>query len=486
MKTTITTLLAVLISICTTQAQSMIEVDETERARQDSLHLERLKLLYPITDTPHEVFGLRFIRTEPWTKISKMFFSFHPATEQLFTPRVEDSLLTLMNSRLFSFDSDTLTNKDFFYAWKPYFDWARDIDPHYVVMPLIDAPTRKQSKKIFAYLNKKQKQIPVTICCINDTLVVLKSFDQAFKSGDMLLAINDVPTSEYLKHSYNIRFTTPLNLMYNYDYSAFADNFKVEILRNGQQMTIKTDGLSSGKMFDKNPYNIQTYTDSNCGYICIKEFFANSSHLIKTVHSAIKEFKAQGITNVIIDVRQNPGGYGHGFDKLISMFTDKSSIPYMKGQKLRVSNFTLDYEFATKEMIGQNIDFPKGEFHEEIKLHPEMYVEGMKYYVLASDYTASTAATFVNILNYNNLAVFAGEPLAKNALKFGETIDLPVIYKGSLLSPLGVSTVEFDEHTNAIDGILSPDIFIPYVASEYMTGKDAVLEKLLQIIKNKE
>lgn len=43
--------------------------------------------------------------------------------------------------------------------------------------------------------------------------------------------------------------------------------------------------------------------------------------------------------------------------------------------------------------------------------------------------------------------------------------------------------VEIDECTRRDDGYIVPDIAIPYVAAEYLTGRDAVLEKLLETIK---
>ncbi len=47
-----------------------------------------------------------------------------------------------------------------------------------------------------------------------------------------------------------------------------------------------------------------------------------------------------------------------------------------------------------------------------------------------------------------------------------------------------VSVVEIDEHTKAVDGVLMPDIHIPYVAREYMGGRDAMLEELLALCSN--
>ena len=44
------------------------------------------------------------------------------------------------------------------------------------------------------------------------------------------------------------------------------------------------------------------------------------------------------------------------------------------------------------------------------------------------------------------------------------------------------STVNLDEYTRATDGILQPDIVIPYVAADYLTGRDAMLDRLMEII----
>ena len=54
-----------------------------------------------------------------------------------------------------------------------------------------------------------------------------------------------------------------------------------------------------------------------------------------------------------------------------------------------------------------------------------------------------------------------------------------------LLNEDGISTSMSDLYTKAVDGVLMPDIHIPYVAKDYMTGKDAMLDKLLKIISGK-
>ena len=55
----------------------------------------------------------------------------------------------------------------------------------------------------------------------------------------------------------------------------------------------------------------------------------------------------------------------------------------------------------------------------------------------------------------------------------------------SCINLLAILTVLFDEYTKSNDGIVYPDIPIPYIASEYMNGGDPVLEKLLRYLKNR-
>ena len=105
----------------------------------------------------------------------------------------------------------------------------------------------------------------------------------------------------------------------------------------------------------------------------------------------------------------------------------------------------------------------------------------MNYYVLVSKHTASMASTFANIMQYNNFGTLVGEPLAHNALRYGEITTAP--FNKSLLV---ISTMEMDEYSKQVNGIIQPDVHIPYVADEYMKGGDPVLEHCLDYIKTKQ
>ena len=132
-------------------------------------------------------------------------------------------------------------------------------------------------------------------------------------------------------------------------------------------------------------------------------------------------------------------------------------------------------------MLGSVVEVPSQHMNKTIYLDQQLYIPGMQYYVLMDKDTSSIAASFCNILQYNGAALLAGEPLRRNALKYGETVGARFGISGLYLC---VSTVEYDEYTRAVDGVLMPDIAIPYVARDYLSGRDAMLDKLLEIIES--
>ena len=137
----------------------------------------------------------------------------------------------------------------------------------------------------------------------------------------------------------------------------------------------------------------------------------------------------------------------------------------------------------TEGMKGQTVRLPDRNTVKTCELDPAWYIgDDMHIYILISRNTASIAASLCNILQYNGSASLVGEPLCRNALRYGETVTGEAWFS-SLLYEASVSTMEYDEHTRAVNGVLMPDIAIPYVARDYLSGQDAMLNKLLEIIR---
>lgn len=86
----------------------------------------------------------------------------------------------------------------------------------------------------------------------------------------------------------------------------------------------------------------KTIDYTNIGYIKIKKF---SENLDKQVNSAIKELENNNINSLIIDVRDNVGGYLSAAEDTAELFLSSGKIIY----SLETSNNTIKYKDETKE-----------------------------------------------------------------------------------------------------------------------------------------
>lgn len=414
----------------------------------------------------------------------------HPGLDSLFTPAEEELILAEINARCDSLGKDSLLTTELFWVLRPFFDRLHHEDPHYRISMPPYGDYRVLSKRDRRRIPRKLRMPAFSMLQINDTLLIDRSLDPAFRRGDRVKAINGVPAEEYLRYGYDDRYQMPVSLMGRYHYSQVVDRFRIDLERGGEALTVETDGAPGMRtafdldLAESTDNNIRTYPDAGCGYLAIPQFFPVNSRLIRIVRRAILDFKRQGLTHVVLDLRRNTGGNGDAFDELLSIFIDKPVVEYCTGQWVKASKPAMKYyDFLCDSLLGQVVPLPEGEYVRSFPTIREMYVPGMRYYVLVSHDTSSIAASFVNMLQYHGAAEVAGEPLRHNALKYGEELDGSWIIPTNLFES-SISMVRIDECTRAEDGILRPDIPIPYVAAEHLSGRDAVLDRLLEIIRN--
>ncbi len=414
----------------------------------------------------------------------------HPGLDSLLSPAEKAEVLAEINARCDALGKDSLLTSDLFWVMRPYFDRLHHEDPHYRITPVPYGDTEVYTKKSDQRRLSRELRMPAfSLLQINDTLIVDRSLDPQFRRGDRVATINGVAAADYLKYGYGDRHTIPTALMNRCYYSQAVERFRIGLERDSQQLTVETAGQPARQAIfalnkaEETDANIRTYADAGAGYIAIPAFFPNNNRLIRIIRKAITDFKKQGLRNVILDLRRNPGGNGHAFDELLSIFIDKPVVDYCTGQRVKVSKEAMQYyDFLTEEQSGQVVELPETEYVRSFETNPKMYVGGMNCYVLVSRDTGSIAASFVNMLQYHSAAQLVGEPLLHNALKYGEVLEGRTLYPSQLAESC-VSMVEIDECTRRDDGYIVPDIAIPYVAAEYLTGRDAVLEKLLETIK---
>jgi C-terminal processing protease CtpA/Prc len=393
---------------------------------------------------------------------------YHPNPFNSITEAKFDSLIHEVAK---TFPSEPIPETEYLYQYRKVFDTLTYGDPHFLILPQLRRYPEYKLK------GKHIKVWPFNMICINDSLIINESLNPQLRKGDLLLSVNGKSAKEIVKYTYHYRFLEA-TFTQAQNHFCFAPNYNIELLRNGKKQRLNVSGVPLHKYRFKGEYYPELIYDTyQTGYFGIHNF-DNNKYMINRLSKFIKKVQSKGYQNLIIDIRKNPGGRGDRFDELISLFCDKDTIDYQSGSRVMVSKATLDYGFP-EDSIGKVCTIPKDELIQKCPLQSEKYLGKMNIYVLVSKYTASTASTFANIIQYNNLGTLIGEPLAHNALRYGEITTAKLSR-----SIMVLSTMEMDEYSNQINGIIQPDILIPYKTSEYMKGGDPILQHTLTHIKS--
>lgn len=454
-------------------------------------------LLYIDISTSIQMKDILYIKETDWNELYSI--PEHPLFDSLRTEKISNKILEDVNLRRKAI-GDTLRTADIFYCWLPYFEWLKNIDPHYEISLVVPSKYNhlyKEPDEIAERENELRTQatiIPASIININDTLIVRTSLCSELKKGDIILSINDIDAQEILKYSFRYRYDDIPTLLNYYYFHGVDSAYDVEYIRKGVTCRTHFEGYPNMYTYLSQISRVETtesahyYEKEHTGYIKLPKFYPDNSRLFKFVQKKIQNFRKQGCSDIIIDLRNNPGGSGHMIERFLAMFVDKSSITISKQEWVKVSETSIkDYPGLSSHKIGELVQLADSPSLQPFSLNRKLYIDGITTYLLMDQGTESTAAAFCNIMQYNKGAILVGEPLLHNAYVYGDVIDgkrLENPFLG-LLSDDSISTTMSDVYTLAEDGILKPDIEIPYVAKEYTDGNDAVLNELLKIISDK-
>ena len=110
------------------------------------------------------------------------------------------------------------------------------------------------------------------------------------------------------------------------------------IIRNGLELTYNVEKADLVNI----AINAKKIENTEIGYLRISKF---SENLDKQVSEALKKLENEGISSLIIDVRDNVGGYLSAAENTASLFLNSGKIIY----SLETSNNTIVYKDETKE-----------------------------------------------------------------------------------------------------------------------------------------
>ncbi|QZT38908.1 hypothetical protein K5X82_08420 [Halosquirtibacter xylanolyticus] len=311
---------------------------------------------------------------------------------------------------------------------------------------------------------------------IHDTVIVKKSYCDEIKRGDIIKSINNIPIESLISSDLIQRHVDPERLTLLNDFLCY-NQYNITLHRNNKDIEVKVDAIPLKKNRSGYRYFSGEYMkEDGIGYCKIRTF-TNNKYIFKDLNRFCKKVKKNGGDKIIIDLRGNPGGSGDYIDSFLSIFCDKDSIYGLKSAYVRASKFTSEYNFKP-EQITQNIPLEGENCRHTFPLKKKLFLD-LDLYVFIDKDTHSSAASFANLVQYNNIGTIVGEKSVHNVLKYGEIV--PILLSKSMFI---LSTVKYSEYTKSNDGYLYPDIPLAPDATAYIKSQDPVLDAFVKQLQN--
>ncbi|WP_282126098.1 S41 family peptidase [Marinifilum flexuosum] len=242
----------------------------------------------------------------------------------------------------------------------------------------------------------------------------------------------------------------------------------------GEDTPLVINGVSNAKYFElkkkygsqQNPekYHLAFSEDQQLAKMSIASFYGDEQYY-QFLKDAFQEIKSKGSKQLIIDVRNNPGGRSRAVDSLLNYLTDKSYSQY-KSIGIRVS-----------EELKANYKQKRPELYARIEKLPNdtlFYMDSTAYtykpnykesaftgevYFLINERSNSAAATFAGVVKEKGLGTIVGnKATGENIRYYGDFL----MYKlPNTKITFYVSPKEFIQYggTNLNQGV-QPDVLI--------------------------
>lgn len=97
-------------------------------------------------------------------------------------------------------------------------------------------------------------------------------------------------------------------------------NVSLKILRDGKTKEIS---VKRGSVETSVSSQVRTAENQKIGYLCITTFGEGTGHMIE---EALKTFKKENVKNLVIDLRDNGGGYLQAAQDILDLFIEKDEI----------------------------------------------------------------------------------------------------------------------------------------------------------------
>ncbi len=305
--------------------------------------------------------------------------------------------------------------------------------------------TKQQNSELNSQLNGKLSGIGIEVGLKNNRLTVIAPIDgtpaqkAGLRAGDIIASVDGVDTSSMTVDEAVSKIR-----------GSKGTQVKLTIVRPGsspQEITITREDITVPSV----SYEMK---NNSVGYIKIRTFGADTD---KAVENAASSLVAQGAKSLVIDVRDNPGGYLDSVVKISSNFIKSGTIVAEKSRNSQDKTFNASGS-------GKYTNIP--------------------IVVLINNGSASASEILAGALHDNGRAILVGEKtygkgsvqevvcLSGNALSSecdGDSLKVTVAH---WYTPKGVNISK--------EGI-APDQEVKLTTEDYNSGKDPQLQKALEV-----
>ncbi|WP_228421983.1 S41 family peptidase [Chryseobacterium soldanellicola] len=340
---------------------------------------------------------------------------------------------------------------------------------------------------------------------------------QNIKPGTELVAINNIPVSEYLEKYTKLINSDGLNTTFQPYYlkdiffhfftleNGVLDNAKIETLYNNQKQTFiierekEADNCVDKKPASKTSYNRNfKFLDekNSIAYMKIKNFSHYSSD--KFYENTFTQIKAAKSSYLIIDIRNNYGGSLEEINNLYSYLTDQPFVLIKPAQlssgltPLRTNYFkkSTALEYAIKSMTYPTYIFLQalntykgtdGKSYYKIKADnitkPKKDAFQGKIFVLMNGGSFSASSILSSKLKYDKRATLVGEETGgANDGTVAGFYSYQILPNSKLVFPIGLLLVNPNIAFSKTQKGVIPDIKIVETLQDVIEKKDPQLE----------
>lgn len=328
------------------------------------------------------------------------------------------------------------------------------------------------------YMQHGGVTIPLTVSVKKDKIFInqyLGDNRSVQLSNAEILSINSITAEEILKKMRSLSGSHNDIGIERYFGSYFwmfwgeQQKYQISVATTDSAFSVETVPVSNSAFFElKNKYYPEkiapnyelAFIDSNSVALLKIKTFADD--LAPFLRHAFDTITSKNCTNLIIDIRDNPGGNSRSVDSLLNYLTKKPYTQYAS-ISLRVSDEVKDYYSKKKpdayQLIAHlpiNTSFL---FDDSLLVHTPVHKPSFFHgnvFVLTNGRTNSAAATFTGVIKSYRIGKIIGQDTGEKIHYYGDylTFKLPHMNLELVVSPK-----EFIQHGGEnLDEGVSPDI----------------------------